>query len=421
MLKFQVLDEKAVVTPEELERKMAEQAALLERCKTGEARYADSLGWLRVEEWAGPGCLARAEALAAQIREKADVLVLIGVGGSNNATRAVEQALVSRGGVEVVYAGNTLSAYELNRLLRRLEGREVYLDCVAKNCETLEPGASFRVLRQYLVRRYGKKGAAGRILCTGTPGSPLEELCRQEGYAFVPFPPNIGGRYTALSYVHLVPLAAAGVDIRALARGAAEMEQQLKALPAAENPALRYAALRTLYYEKGYRAEMLSAFEPRLAWFFPWWQQLFAESEGKDGKGLMPITGEYSEQLHSLGQFVQDGSHLMFETFLDVQTPGAEDSLVLGGTDVEDGFGYLDGKDFWEINKASFAATRAAHSKVLPCLTLEIGALDAFHYGQLFYFYSFMCYLSGSLLGVNPFDQPGVEDYKTRMFRMLGK
>ena len=141
---------------------------------------------IRDREWAGPGCLARAEALAAQIREKADVLVLIGVGGSNNATRAMEQALVSRGGVEVVYAGNTLSAYELNRMLRRLEGREVYLDCVAKNFETLEPGASFRVLRQYLVRRYGKKGAAGRILCTGTPGSPLEELCRQEGYTFVP-------------------------------------------------------------------------------------------------------------------------------------------------------------------------------------------------------------------------------------------
>ncbi len=421
MLKLTVLDEKQTVSEEDLRQELDRSAELLERCKQGEARYADSLGWLNVAEWAGPGHLARVEALAAEIRQKADVFVLIGVGGSNNAARAVEKAIAPPDGTEIVYAGNTLSANAMNRMLESLEGREVYIDCVAKNFETLEPGASFRVLRQYLVRRYGRREAAGRILCTGTPGSPLEELCRREGYAFLPFPPNVGGRYTALSYVHLVPLAVAGVDIRALARGASEMEQLLKAQPAGENMALRYAVLRNLYNRCGYRAEMLSAYEPRLAWFFKWWEQLFAESEGKDGKGLLPITGEYSEQLHSLGQFVQDGTHLMFETFLDVQTPGAGDSLILGGTDVEDGFGYLDGKDFWTLNKASFAATRRAHSQVLPCLTLEIGALDAYHYGQLFYFYAFVCYLSGSLLGVNPFDQPGVEAYKAWMFETLGK
>lgn len=421
MLKLEKFDNNQVVSEEELTKKIADSKGLLERCKRGESCYEDSLGWLHVDEWAGQAELEELEELAKEIREKADAFVLIGIGGSNNAARSVIEAIASDGATKVLYAGNTLSANEQNRLLRELEGKELYINCVAKNFETLEPGACFRLLRQYLVRRYGGEGGAGRIMCTGTPGSQLEALCKREGYVFKPFPPNIGGRYTALSNVHLLPMAVAGVDIRAMVRGAAEMENLLMAQPAEENIALRYAVLRNLYNQKGYQAEMLSTFEPRLSFFLKWWEQLFAESEGKDGKGLLPVTGEFSEQLHSLGQFVQDGTHLMFETFLDVKNPGQNDSVIIGGTDVEDGFGYLDGKDFWEVNKASFTATRRAHGQVLPCLTLELDVLDAYHYGQLFYFYSFMCYLSGSLLGVNPFDQPGVEAYKRWMFDALGK
>ena len=421
MLTLNVLDQNEIA-PESLVRQSLEQhAALLERCKQGQARYKDSLGWLCVDEWAGEKQLAKAEQLAASIRKTAEVFVIIGVGGSNNAARAVIEAIRPANGVEIVYAGNTLSAYALNDMLKTLDGKEVYINCIAKNFETLEPGTSFRVLRQYLVRRYGKEKAAKRILCTGTQGSSLERLCVREGYAFIQFPGNIGGRFTALSYVHLVPMAVAGIDIGALTKGALEMERTLKAQPAQDNLALRYAVLRNLYFQKGYKVELLSAFEPRLAWFFKWWEQLFAESEGKDAQGLLPITGEYTEQLHSLGQFVQDGTHLMFETFLDVKERGENDSLILGGTDVDDGFDYLDGKDFWEINKASFDATREAHSQVMPCLTLEVGALDAYHYGQLFYFFAFACYLSGEILGVNPFDQPGVEAYKNRLFAALGK
>ena len=255
--------------------------------------------------------------------------MLIGVGGSNNGARVVIEAIAPEDSMKIVYAGNTLSADSLNRVLKSLDGHEVYINCIAKNFGTLEPGVSFRILRQYLVQRYGKEEAARRILCTGTPGSPLEALCQKEGYAFVVFPPNIGGWYTALSAVHLIPMAVAGVDIRELVCGASETERLLKMLPAQENPALRYAALRTLYHRNGYKAEMLSAFEPRLAWFFKWWEQLFAESEGKDGKGLLPVTGEYSEQLHSFGHFVQEGTHLMFETFLDVRTPGVSDQLIV--------------------------------------------------------------------------------------------
>lgn len=421
MLQLESIDKAKFVSEEEFQKTVAENAELLERCKRGEARYSDSLGWLNVSKWAGPEQLDCIEALAAEIRGKADVFVLIGVGGSNNAARAVIESIAPESGVKIVYAGNTLSADAINRVLHSLDGHEVYIDCIAKNFETLEPGVSFRILRQYLVRRYGKEEAARRILCTGTPGSPLEALCRSEGYEFAAFPPDIGGRYTALSAVHLIPMAVAGVDVRALVRGAKGMERLLKEQAAEENIALHYAVRRFLYHRHGYKVEMLSAFEPRLAWFFEWWQQLFAESEGKDGKGLLPVTGEYSEQLHSLGQFVQDGTHLMFETFLDVKTPGPADRLIVGGTDVADDFDYLDGKNLWDVNKAAFSATKQAHSGVMPCLTLELGALDAAHYGALFYFFAFACYLSGSMLGVNPFDQPGVEAYKTQMFRMLGK
>ncbi len=395
-------------------------AHVLARCQAGEERYADSQGWLEVDEWAGPAVLDRTERLAAELRAIADTFVIIGVGGSNNSARAVIKALRPNG-ARIVYAGNTLSAHELNGVLAELEGHDVVIDCIAKNFETLEPGSSFRLLRQYLVGRYGKEEAARRIVCTGTIGSPLEELCRAEGYTFVPFATNVGGRYTALTEVHLLPLAVAGADIRALAAGAKRMQEQLRATDGLENSAWRYACLRNILWDRGYRVELLGFFEPRFRWFSKWWEQLYAESEGKDGKGIFPAALECSEEMHSLGQYAQDGTHQLFETFIDLMEPGAGDSLVLGGTDVADAFGYLDGKDFWDINKASFNATRAAHAEVLPVLTLEIDRIDEEHFGMLFYWFAFACYASGSLLGVNPFDQPGVEAYKRLMFEALGK
>lgn len=395
-------------------------AHVLARCQAGEERYADSQGWLEVDEWAGPAVLDRTERLAAELRAIADTFVIIGVGGSNNSARAVIKALRPNG-ARIVYAGNTLSAHELNGVLAELEGHDVVIDCIAKNFETLEPGSSFRLLRQYLVGRYGKEEAARRIVCTGTIGSPLEELCRAEGYTFVPFATNVGGRYTALTEVHLLPLAVAGADIRALAAGAKRMQEQLRKTDGLENSAWRYACLRNILWDRGYRVELLGFFEPRFRWFSKWWEQLYAESEGKDGKGIFPAALECSEEMHSLGQYAQDGTHQLFETFIDLMEPGAGDSLVLGGTDVADAFGYLDGKDFWDINKASFNATRAAHAEVLPVLTLEIDRIDEEHFGMLFYWFAFACYASGSLLGVNPFDQPGVEAYKRLMFEALGK
>lgn len=419
MLKLSIRDQRALVGEAELTAAIRDGVPTLQLAQTGEERYADSQGWLHVDEWAGEEVLANIERIAAHIRETCDAFVIIGVGGSNNAARAVIEALADGTGPEIVYAGNTLSANAMNRMLKKLEGKRFAVDCIAKNFETLEPGASFRVLRRELAARYSPEEAADRIICTGTYGSSLEDLCKAEGYTFVPFPTNVGGRYTAMTYVGLLPMAVAGIDIRALVRGAADMETTLHTGAPEDNLALRYAVLRNLYYQRGYKLELLASFEPQFRWFYKWWVQLFAESEGKDGKGLFPVTAEYSEELHAVGQYIQDGAPLMFETFLDVEA--RQDSLVVMPDGKADYFDYLNGKDFYDINKAAFSATVTAHSEKLPCLIFDVPALDAYNFGQLFYFFQFACYVSGSLLGIDPFNQPGVEAYKGWMFKALGK
>lgn len=275
---------------------------------------------------------------------------------SNNAARSVIEALRKDDAPEIIYAGNTLSPDAMNRMMKRLEGKSIY---------------------------------------------------------------NVGGRYTAMTNIGLLPMAVAGIDICELVKGARDMQIRVHEESADENIAYQYACLRNLCYKEGYRVEMLSSFEPQFRFFYKWWIQLFAESEGKDNKGVFPVAGEFSEELHSVGQFIQDGSPIMFETFLDVKKQNA--SLIVELDEKEDYFDYLDGKDFWEINKAAYHATVAAHSKKLPCLTIEVDELDAYHFGQLFYFFQFACYLSCKIMGVNPFDQPGVEAYKKWMFEALGK
>ena len=275
---------------------------------------------------------------------------------SNNAARSVIEALRKDDAPEIIYAGNTLSPDAMNRMMKRLEGKSIY---------------------------------------------------------------NVGGRYTAMTNIGLLPMAVAGIDIRELVKGARDMQIRVHEESTEKNIAYQYACLRNLYYKEGYRVEMLSSFEPQFRFFYKWWIQLFAESEGKDNKGVFPVAGEFSEELHSVGQFIQDGSPIMFETFLDVKKQNA--SLIVEPDEKEDYFDYLDGKDFWEINKAAYHATVAAHSKKLPCLTIEVDELDAYHFGQLFYFFQFACYLSCKIMGVNPFDQPGVEAYKKWMFEALGK
>lgn len=418
-LTFTTYDPSGLV-PAASEAETAAALAMLEKVQAGHAEFAGSLGWHRVAEWAGEAWLARCEALAARVRADADAFVVVGIGGSNQAARAVVEALAGGGdGPEILWAGNSLSPHSLNGVLRALRGKKsVYIDVIAKNFETLEPGAAFRALRAFLKETYGA-GWQARVIATGTRGSHFEAISRANGFTFLPFPEDVGGRFTALTPVGLLPMAVAGLDIRALARGAGGMEACLKADRTAANPALRYALARNALYRAGYRMEMLAFFEPRFFRFSKWWVQLFGESEGKDGLGLYPVAGSFSEDLHSIGQFLQDGTHCLLETFIDVREQ--DSALVLQPDEVDDRFGYLDGMDYHKMNKAAFTATLAAHSEVMPCHVIEVEKLDETAFGQLFYFFMFSCYLSGMLLGVNPFDQPGVEAYKQGMFRILGK
>ena len=409
------------LTEEVLDQRVQAAAPLLAEVLAGEEQYQDNLGWFSVDEAAGPERVDFLLEQAARVRADADAFVVIGIGGSNQAARAVVKALRPEDGPAILWAGNTISACETARLLKELDGyRSVYIDCIAKNFETLEPGISFRVLRHYLEQRYGQAEAAKRIFATGTPGSTLHQLCLDNGYTFLTFPERIGGRYSVGSDVGLFPMAVAGVDVRALVQGMRDMRDQLRAAPAGENLALRYACLRKWMLEQGLSLEMLAFFEPRLDYFAKWWIQLFAESEGKDGTGLYPVVSSNSEDLHSIGQFIQQGSPILFETFVTVRARDA--SVVLPATDKKDYFDYLTGRDFWDINDTARRATMRAHSEGgIPCLELSIPAIDAHTLGELFYFFLFSCYLSCKLVGVNPFDQPGVESYKGYMFKNLGK
>lgn len=392
---------------------------VLSQVVSGEEKYKDFLGWFHTSQWAGEDTIDRIQALADQIRADGDAFVLIGVGGSNNAARSVIEALKTEDSPQIIYGGNTLSPAALGQMMDKVQGKRIYIDCIAKNFETLEPGSSFRILRKYMYDTYGSQEAARRIIATGTRGSLLEQICREHGYTFLDFPEDVGGRFSALTNVGLLPMAVAGIDIRRLVKGAADMERELLQAPAIKNTAFRYACLRNMYLEQGYTLEMLASFEPAFRWFYKWWVQLFAETEGKDGKGLFPVTGEYSEELHAVGQFVQDGTPLMFETFLNVRE--ATGSLIVENDGIKDAFDYLDGMDFQNINRTAFEATVKAHCQKLPCLILTIDTLDEYHFGQMFYFFLFACYLSAKMLGVNPFDQPGVEAYKNWMFEGLGK
>ena len=409
------------LTQEALEQRLQAAAPLLAEVLAGEEQYQDNLGWFSVDEAAGPERVDFLLEQAARVRADADAFVVIGIGGSNQAARAVVKALRPEDGPAILWAGNTISACETARLLKELDGyQSVYIDCIAKNFETLEPGISFRVLRHYLEQRYGQAEAAKRIFATGTPGSTLHQLCIDNGYTFLTFPERIGGRYSVGSDVGLFPMAVAGVDVKALVQGMRDMRDELRAAPAGENLALRYACLRKWMLEQGLSLEMLAFFEPRLDYFAKWWIQLFAESEGKDGTGLYPVVSSNSEDLHSIGQFIQQGSPILFETFVTVRARDA--SVVLPATDKKDYFDYLTGRDFWDINDTARRATMRAHSEGgIPCLELSIPAIDAHTLGELFYFFLFSCYLSCRLVGVNPFNQPGVESYKGYMFKNLGK
>jgi glucose-6-phosphate isomerase len=410
-----------ILSSMELEELLEENRSLIENILSPVKEKNDVLGWVDIDTVANEELLASIEEKAKEIREKADVFVLIGVGGSNQGARAVIEAMGDNK-VKILYSGNTLSSNSMNKVLEQLKGKSVYINVIAKNFATLEPGISFRVIRHYMEEVYGQEEAAKRTIVTGSlNNSNLHQLGLTKGYTLFPFPLEVGGRFSVLSAVGLLPIAVAGINIRELLNGARDIKRRIHEEALETNGAVNYALYRNILLKKGYSVEILSYFEPMIGYFSKWWVQLFGESEGKNGKGIFPAACSFSEDLHSLGQYIQEGQKIVMETFLNIEDPGTS-CRIPHEEDNQDGFAYIDDKDFAHLNQTAYEATVKAHSVGgVPCMIINVPELTPYYMGQLFYYFEYACYLSASILGVDPFDQPGVEAYKLNLFQGLGK
>jgi glucose-6-phosphate isomerase len=395
----------------------------LEAALGGKAGDERKLGWFSLADSLPAAEFRRILDEAAYVRGLADTMIVIGIGGSNRGAMAAIGALSPSlaSPVRVVFAGDTLSGTELKEALALVENRSVVLNVIAKDFNTIEPGIAFRVLRCAMMKKYGP-AYSKRVVATGSRGNgQLFGLAEREGWRFLDFPESIGGRFSVLSAVGVFPMAVAGVDVAGLAEGARAMEAELKAADLLTNPAVAYAMDRGLLFSRGFGIESLVVFEPGLVPFARWWVQLFAETEGKTQSAIFPTYFSYSEDLHAVGQYVQEGRRFISETFLRLFHEDPAFRIEASGS-VPDGFGYLDGKVFDELNRAVYAAALEAHAAGgVPCREIACSRLDAVSLGGLFYFFMFACYLSATILGVNPFDQEGVEGYKRNMYRLLGK
>lgn len=391
---------------------------------------SDFLGWVRLPEAYDKEEFARIKKAAEKIRSDSDVLLVIGIGGSYLGARAAIEFVKSPmynnlkrdGSPEIYFIGNSISSTHLREVLSICEGKDVSVNVISKSGTTTEPALAFRVLKEYLEKKYGKDGAKGRIYATTDKArGTLKSLADREGYETFVIPDDVGGRFSVLTPVGLLPIAVANIDIDALMQGAADAMNAYADPDITKNPCYEYAVIRNILLRKGRTTEVSVGYEPYLWCFGEWIKQLFGESEGKDNKGLFPTSMIFSTDLHSLGQYLQDGMRTMFETVLWVNESKQE--LVVD-TDPEnlDGLNFLAGKSMHEINKKAFQATALAHMDGgVPSVVLELKDASAYSLGHLIYFFEKACAISGYLLGVNPFDQPGVEAYKKNMFALLGK
>ena len=395
--------------------------------KTGPGN--DFLGWLDLPVEEPTEEMIRIQAAADRIRESSDVFVVIGIGGSYLGPRAAIELMQGcnhnigkgKGNPQIYFAGNGLSTRAWNELQRLLEGKDFSIAIISKSGTTTEPAVATRALRWMLERKYGTDGARKRIYAITDPAKgALRQMATEEGWETFVIPPNVGGRYSVLTAVGLLPLAVAGLDIKAMMQGACEAKKAYD-LRSFENPVWLYAGVRNLLYRKGKVIELLESFEPGFKMMGGWWQQLFGESEGKDGKGIFPVTAEFTADLHSLGQMIQQGERNIFETMVRFDAP--EQKMVIGG-DVKnlDGLNYLEGKTLDFVDEKAYLGTVAAHvDGGVPVLTMDMGELNDKKLGEMFYFFELSCGVSAYMLGVNPFNQPGVEFYKRNMFQLLGK
>lgn len=398
--------------------------------KTGAG--ADFLGWVHLPSDYDKEEFARIKKAAEKIRSDSDVLIVIGIGGSYLGARAAIEMLghsfynavdkEKRNGPQIFYAGNSISATYLSELLEAVEGKDISVNVISKSGTTTEPAIAFRIFKELLEKKYGKEEAKKRIYATTDKArGALKSLADEEGYESFVIPDDVGGRYSVLTAVGLLPIAAAGIDIDQMMQGAAAAEKRYDNPNLAENECYQYAVVRNALYRKGKTVEMMVNYEPALHYFGEWWKQLFGESEGKDNKGIFPAAADFSTDLHSMGQYMQEGMRILYETALRVARP-RKNVTIEATPDNIDGLNFLAGKTLDFVNEKAAEGTLLAHTDGnVPNLIVHIPELSAYYFGEMVYFFEKACGISGYLLGVNPFNQPGVEAYKKNMFALLGK
>ncbi|GAF64878.1 glucose-6-phosphate isomerase [Bacillus sp. TS-2] len=392
----------------------------------------DYLGWIDLPVEYDTDEFARIQAAAEKIKNNSDVLIVIGIGGSYLGARAAIEALQhsfynilnkeERKTPQVFFVGNNISSTYVNHLLQAIEGKDVSVNVISKSGTTTEPAIAFRVFRDLLEKKYGKEEARNRIFATTDKAKgALKTVADEEGYETFVIPDDVGGRFSVLTAVGLLPIAVSGLDIEAMMKGAAEAREDFSQPSLESNQAYQYAAVRNILYSRGKAIELMVNYEPSLHFVSEWWKQLFGESEGKDQKGLYPASVDFSTDLHSMGQYIQEGRRHIFETVLNVEEVHEQITIEKAENDL-DGLNYLAGETMDFVNKKAFQGTMLAHTDgEVPNVIVNIPELNEYHFGYLVYFFEKAVGLSGYLLGVNPFDQPGVEAYKKNMFALLGK
>ncbi len=392
----------------------------------------DFLGWIDLPVNYDKEEFARIKQAAAKIQNDSEVLVVIGIGGSYLGARAAIEFLRHsfynvvdksiRKTPEIYFVGNSISSTYIKHLIDVIGDRDFSINMISKSGTTTEPAIAFRVFKEMAEKKYGKEGAAKRIYATTDKArGSLKNLANEEGYESFVVPDDVGGRFSVLTAVGLLPIAVSGADIDKLMEGAAEGRKMALEAPFEENDAVKYAALRNILLRKGKGIEILANYEPCAHFVSEWWKQLYGESEGKDQKGIFPASVDLTTDLHSMGQFIQDGARTMFETVLNIET--SREEIIIGEEPVDlDGLNYLAGKNVDFVNKSAMNGTILAHTDgQIPNFMVNVPEVNEFYLGELFYFFEFACGVSGYLLGVNPFNQPGVESYKKNMFALLGK
>ena len=409
---------------------IAEVAKATLLAKTGAGN--DFLGWIDLPVNYDKEEYARIKAAAKKIQSDSEVLLVIGIGGSYLGARAAIEFLGHsfancvdksvRKAPEVYFVGNSISSTYVKHLMDVIGDRDSSINMISKSGTTTEPAIAFRVFKAMLEEKYGKEEAAKRIYATTDKAKgALKKVADEEGYETFVVPDDVGGRFSVLTAVGLLPIAVSGADIDALMAGAASARERAINAPFEENDAMLYAALRNILYNKGKAIEIMANYEPCVHFVSEWWKQLYGESEGKDQKGIFPASVDLTTDLHSMGQFIQDGTRILFETVIDIEK--SREEIIIGTEPVDlDGLNYLAGKTVDFVNKSAMNGTILAHTDgQVPNFMIHIPEVSAFYLGELFYFFEFACGVSGYMLGVNPFNQPGVESYKKNMFALLGK